>query len=65
MPAEYKTIEFVADASPASIDVSLNEQASDGWTVKAAYSPTHFLLERLPPAPIPRAEPRPPTGARR
>jgi hypothetical protein len=58
MPAEYKTVNLASDEE-------LNDFAARGWTVKAAYSPTHFLLERLPPAPIPRAQPTAPTGVGR
>ena len=60
MPAEYQTI---TTADPA--DAELNALAAEGWTVKAAYSPTSFLMERAEPRPpaIPlRAEPHPPTG---
>jgi hypothetical protein len=59
MAAEYKTI---ATADPA--DDELNAEAAEGWTVKAAYSPTSFLLERLElvAAPVARAQPTPPTG---
>lgn len=59
MPAEYQTI---TTADPA--DPELNALAAEGWTVKAAYSPTSFLMERVEPVPsVPlRAQPQPPTG---
>lgn len=62
MPAEYMNHRFPSDASDTSVETVLNELAQGGWTVKAAYSPTHFLLERLPPPMVARAEPKPPTG---
>lgn len=65
MPAEYRTLTLADAAEDEEIDAELNSAAAAGWVVKAAHSRVSYLLERLPPAPIPRAEPRPPTGAPR
>lgn len=62
MPAEYRTITLSGDAEDNEIDATLNDAAVAGWIVKAAHSRVSYLLEKLPPPVIPRAQPRPPTG---
>lgn len=65
MTAEYKVLRLHTDETDAGVAELLNAYAAEGWTVKAAYSPTHFLLERTQ-AQIPqRAQPTPPTGPKR
>lgn len=61
MAAEYQVVEGEA-ASMAAV----NALAAEGWTVKQAFAPDHFLLERVTAEPvfpaIARVQPHPPTG---
>jgi hypothetical protein len=60
MPAEYLRLTVVPEGDAAE---ALNEKAAEGWTVKQAFSPTDYLLERGGNQPIPARDPgRMPTG---